>query len=473
MKKLTLGFILMLLVAGYVSCTKTEYITITPEEETPDTSTYTIMMYGCGGGNLDSSMVMNIQEALLAGATDRVNFTGQVKFSERYHEEEVLAGTQRFIVGEAGQTWYEPVEVLDSDLELYDPQNLTDFINWSKQQRPADEYILILWNHGGAWLPSDDYVDDSRAIIFDDMYDYVGLTISDLVKGVKDSNTKFKMIYFDACLMGMIEVLADLIDCTEYSMSASHVTPGLGGDYNSLIYHLNKSTNFEQSMKEYCRETVSHWEPTGITLDLMVVNNSKMEPLLNEIGVLSDYLEDVAKIYASYDEVRDADDANKTNLCEAFEIAVTSCYHYDWAYYEDGTSCYPFFDLLNFVEIIANGNTSTYSARFVDISSRINRAFADAIVCKQLTAPIKHYGFTMGVTIVDKSSWVNDGYDYAYDELVFQQKTGWGDWLKINPVTPIGNPDPETYCDIPEDEEAEEPSLEDDIAYILNLIGME
>ena len=34
----------MLLVASIVSCTKTEYVTITPEAEAPDTSTYTIMM---------------------------------------------------------------------------------------------------------------------------------------------------------------------------------------------------------------------------------------------------------------------------------------------------------------------------------------------------------------------------------------------------------------------------------------------
>ena len=34
----------MLLVASVVSCTKVEYVTVTPEEET-DLSTYTIMMY--------------------------------------------------------------------------------------------------------------------------------------------------------------------------------------------------------------------------------------------------------------------------------------------------------------------------------------------------------------------------------------------------------------------------------------------
>ena len=133
----------MLLVASVVSCTKVEYVTVTPEEET-DLSTYTIMMYGCGGGNLDLAMVTNIREALLAGASDRVKFTGQIKFSSKLQEYEETAGTQRFIVGDTPENWYTPVEVLDTDLKLYDPQNLTDFLNWSKEQCPADEYILLM-----------------------------------------------------------------------------------------------------------------------------------------------------------------------------------------------------------------------------------------------------------------------------------------------------------------------------------------
>lgn len=122
----------MLLVTSLVSCTKTEYVTVLPEEEV-DNSTYTIMIYGCGGGNLDKAMILNIQEALIAGASDRVKFTGQIKFSKRYQVEETLAGAQRFIVGEPGAQWYEPVEVLPSDLPLHQPETLTDFINWSKE----------------------------------------------------------------------------------------------------------------------------------------------------------------------------------------------------------------------------------------------------------------------------------------------------------------------------------------------------
>ncbi|MBQ2364127.1 MAG: hypothetical protein II288_01025 [Alistipes sp.] len=469
MKKSILGLVLLFMVASFTSCTK-EYITVAPTED-PDTSTYTVMMYGCGGRDLDASMVMNIQEALLEGATDRVNFTGQIKFSARYHQVEEFSGTQRFIVGEAGETWYEPVEVLDSNIKLYEPQNLTDFVNWSKQQCPADEYILILWNHGGAWLPSDDYSSDSRAIVYDDMYDMVGLTLDNLVKGVKDSNTKFKMIYFDACLMGMIEVISGLTDCAEYTMAASHVTPGIGGDYNSLIHHLDQSTNFEQSMKEYCRETVSHWEPTKMPLDLMVVNNSKVDALLNEISLLSGYLKDIAKIYANYDKVNDVKDVNKTNLYEAFKNAITSCYHYDWDYEADGSAHYPFYDILDFVELLSNGGTNTYSAKLVDISSRINRAFADVIVCKQLTAPISHKNLTMGITIIDKYQWKKQKYNPAYYGLVFQDETNWGNWLEINPVAPAGNPNPLTYYGNPEMGEEPILSLQEEIDYLLSLIG--
>ena len=144
MNKITLKYVLLFFVTIFASCIDKDYYTMEAPEEPKDESTYTIMMYGCGGGNLDKYMVTNIQEALLAGSSDRVKFTGQIKFSAAFQEYEETAGTQRFIVGDTPENWYTPVKVLDSELALYDPKNLTDFINWSKEQCPADEYILLL-----------------------------------------------------------------------------------------------------------------------------------------------------------------------------------------------------------------------------------------------------------------------------------------------------------------------------------------
>ena len=132
MKNFTLKFALLFIVTIFASCVEKEYITVAGDEKPKDESTYTIMMYGCGGGNLDLPMVTNIREALLAGSTDRVKFTGQVKFSKKFQAYEETAGTQRFIVDSTSENWYTPVEILDTQLKLYDPQKLTDFINWSK-----------------------------------------------------------------------------------------------------------------------------------------------------------------------------------------------------------------------------------------------------------------------------------------------------------------------------------------------------
>jgi hypothetical protein len=80
---------------------------------------------------------------------------------------------------------------------------------------------------------------------------------------------------------------------------------------------------------------------------------------------------------------------------------------------------------------------------------------------------------TMDITIVDSYQWNLYGYEKPYNDLAFNQKTGWGDWLKINTVAPIDNPDPlKVIGATPSDDDASsEPSVELQIEYILDLIG--
>lgn len=460
MRKVAVGWFLVCLSTLFSACIEKEYITIAPEEEPQDQSSYTVMMYGCGGGNLDRSMVLNIQEALLAGSSERVKFTGQVKFSDRFQQTEVLSGTQRFIVGSTPERWYTPVEVLDTELPLYDPENLADFIRWSKEQCPADEYILMLWNHGGAWLPEDD-VPSHRAIIYDDVLDKEGLTLEDLVAGVKASDTHLKMIYFDACLMGMAEVLVGVSECADYALGASHVTPGLGGDYNSLLYHLKHSTNFEQAMAAYCRETVSHWSVSDMPLDLKLVDLREMDHLLSEIKVFAGYLEEAARVSVEYLAAHDGqlllEDSDEFMIAYSLFRAVDSCYHYDSDVDKNGYAAYPYYDLLSLAEVLANKMVHSYTARYVDIASRLNRAFSKTIVCQEVTSLLNGKPVTMGVSIVDATVWRDYKYDTAYPTLAFEKKTNWGKWLSINPFTPVNNPNPNTLVmDDSGDEEGEE-----------------
>ena len=433
MKKITLKFALLLFVALFASCK--EYIYIEKPEEPVDESTYTIMLYGCGGGDLDLAMVTNIREALLSGSTDRVKFTGQIKFSQKFQAYEETAGTQRFIVGSTPENWYTPVEVLPASLKLYDPKTLTDFINWSKEQCPADEYILLLWNHGAAWSPLDDGP-IQNGVVYDDVLGNKGLSLDGLVKGIKDSGTKMKMIYYDACLMGMAEILAELPDVADYVMSASHITPGIGGDYNSLLHHLNNSTDFEQAMKEYAKETMSHWNIQNMPLDLMLVDLSQMDILLQEIKVLSGYLEEMVKTASKV--LTDPNNVTIDEVCvkESLVEALNGCYMY-----EDG---FPFYDLTTFVEILSNC-MSSYTPKMIDISSRLNRAFGQVLVFKELSSIIaSNMQLSMGVNILNSQFWNQYGYGNAYPTLKFHKATNWGNWISANPFMPTGNPNPGT-----------------------------
>lgn len=469
MRNNALKLVLLFVATLFTSCVEKEYITNIEAPEAPkDKSTYTIMFYGCGGGNLDVAMVTNIREALLTGASDRVKFTGQIKFSSKLQEYEETAGTQRFIVGATPENWYTPVEVFDKNLKLYDPQNLTDFINWSKEQCPADEYILLLWNHGGAWMPSDD-VPTNRAVIYDDVLNDEALTLNDLVKGIKDSGTKMKMIYYDACLMGMVEILSGLTECADYALAASHVTPGIGGDFNSLMYHLNNSTNFEQSIKDYCYETVSHWGVLYPPLDLTFVDLSKMDNLLGEVNVLSGYLEEMVQIAAKYNEAPENMTTDEINIYNTLTGALNSCYRY--------SSTHPFFDLRHFTENLVNGAFNSYTPKLVDISGRLNRALTQTLLCKQVNKTVlQDLNLSLGVTIVSDNFWNQYGYETAYPGLKFHQETGWGNWLSINPYDPTGNPNSDNLfgdANTPGDDEEDEHQgelTEEEIALVLEII---
>jgi hypothetical protein len=388
-------------------------------------------------------MVNNIREALLAGSTDRVKFTGQVKFSKVFQDYEETSGTQRFVVGPATDKWYTPVEVLDAELPLYDPQTLTDFINWSKEQCPADEYILILWNHGGGWSPIDDrHNAPTRAVVYDDVLGNRGLTLDDLVTGINNSGTKMKMVYYDACLMGMVEIMSALTESADYVLSASHITPGLGGDYNSLMYYLNNSTNFEEAIKTYCFETVSHWNTQGFPGDLTLVDTSKMDNLLSEISVLSGYLKEMMPAVLKYVQNPESVTADEMAIISTLMKGINNCYMYETMYEQ-----FPFFDLLNFAEILANGITSTYSAKLVDIASRLNRALNEVIVYQKLSNIIANkLDLSLAVTIVDGGIW-GTWYDGVYSRLKFDQVTKWGEWLALNPIVPTGNPNPDTFME--------------------------
>lgn len=373
---------------------------------------YTLMLYGCGGGDLDDFMMLNLHEAVLTGANDKVKMTGQVKFSAEYQDDPKMKGTHRFILqNKDGDEPFDAMETLDASLPLYEPENLADFIRWSKRQCPAKNYILILWNHGNGWYPLSD-APKTRGILADDNVGELMMSLDELVEGVKQSDTHLKMIYYDACLMAMLENFCGLAEVADYALGAAHITPGLGGDYASLIGNLRTASGLEAAMKQYCRELMAHWSVYDSDLDISLTDLSRLNPVTALLRQISD------ELVTSYDDYR-----------EEYDEATCACYRLD--------SSYPFFDLMDYVQNLA---VTSENAKLIGLSSELHRATDAAIVCRETSKALYPQEISWGITLINDSMWKILYADGAYEALAFDKASGWSKWLKINKKLPKGNP---------------------------------
>lgn len=407
-----------LLLAG--GCSEENYYIVKPTTE-PDTDTYTIMLYGTGGGNLDPELLLNLNEAIAEGVNDRVQFTAQVKFSKAWQEEHPsFAGTLRCSLADVADGEIVPAEVLSASLPFYDPQTLADFITWSKASAPADQYILVLWNHGDGWRPKYDRP-KGRAICFDDHLEGMpGMSLDELIEGVKRSDTHFKMVYYDACLMALIENYAALAEVADYALGSSHSTPAIGGDYAALLWNLKQSTDFEAAISTYCDDVVRHWELLYDAYSISLHDLSYMDEVLSATALLSETLREIME--------HDPDSAEyDPEMLEAIDYALFDCYRYN--------DNYPYFDLSHWAEALAINSTGEhYPPRFIRAASNLSRALAQSLVHGSQTSWVEAVNLSLGVTIVGRDQWQSLGYEGVYDALRFDRLTQWGAWMKCSPL---------------------------------------
>lgn len=153
---------------------------------------YTVMLYGCGGGNLDDALAYNLAQVEAYGYTPRVRFTAKVKFSAGVQkgDEENRGGTRLYTLTEDGLT----NDCVDSQgFRLDDPQNIADYIVETTKRLPAKHYILVLWNHGYDFFIFDQPVSTAypekvvtRELVYDDNTGEA-ISIFELEEGLKRS----------------------------------------------------------------------------------------------------------------------------------------------------------------------------------------------------------------------------------------------------------------------------------------------
>ena len=217
--------------------------------QTPAAS-WTVLVYLDGDNNLERDAINDFLEMAFVGSSANVNVIVQFDripgYDSRYGD---WAGTLRFRVTQ-GMT-PEPANALIDlgEANMGDPQTLTGFITWGQRTFPAQRTAVVLWNHGDGWRTASMRKQERKAICFDDTSGRDALDMSELrqalAAAVAAAGRPIDLLAFDACLMAMIEVDAQLQPYVRFRTASEETEPGTGYPFNTILADLQAHPAWE------------------------------------------------------------------------------------------------------------------------------------------------------------------------------------------------------------------------------------
>ncbi len=418
------------------------------------TTAWTVMVYLCADNNLESSgledfneMEKGIADAIAAGNGAIVDNLNVIVLIDRAVDSsdggDTAAPTESggsdwtdtrlYRIKSDTSTSYFGSERLDDggsgaghianlgEKMMDDPATLSWFMGYSKANFPAQNYALILWNHGGGSRSVHRAVRGvrpTREVCWDDASgSWEPLYIDEIQQAVGNhfsSGNKLGVIGFDACLMGMVETAYEYRNLASYMVGSMQSEQGDGWNYTDWISSIGDASLTPNQLAKVWVESYERFiEAGGGSGDgetLAATDLSAMETLKTRIDALA------AALYAE----------NKKTAIEAVRDASVN-------YVGDSPEYTPFFDLYDFCNRLYSDSANGFSANLKNAAQAVIDQLGVAIIrCYGESGNGQSYYFAedsaakRGLSIFfTKSStdWSNQGW-YTTDDHSTESATG-------------------------------------------------
>ena len=196
-------------------------------------SSWTFMVYMSGDNNLEGYALEDFLEMASVGSDDAVNIVVMLDRSTFYDTSfNDWTGAHRGLINfgdlpyDADDPGFPPAYFAwGTDLgevNMGDPDVLSDFVNWATTMYPAENYALTFWDHGGG-LDGVIYDDDDGGIGFGD-----NLTVMEVDEALQAVGVNIDVLRFDACLMAMVEVAYQVRNDADYMVASEDLGWAVG-----------------------------------------------------------------------------------------------------------------------------------------------------------------------------------------------------------------------------------------------------
>jgi hypothetical protein len=235
----------------------------TAKNEKYTTDDWTILVYLDGDNNLEEFAIDDLNEMESVQLPDNINVIVQIDRVDGHdYSNGNWTGTRIYEVKHDTNSKQIGSKLIkdQGELNMGNPQTLTDFINFGTRNYPAKKYMLVMWNHGGGWRDIEEANPENlRGISWDETSNNDYLEMREVESALKSANQKMNVLGFDACLMGMFEVAYQVKDAVkELAIFSQEVEPGDGWDYNAFLNKLK--TNPSADAKELAKYVTSSYQ---------------------------------------------------------------------------------------------------------------------------------------------------------------------------------------------------------------------
>ena len=242
------------------------------------TDSWLVYWYICGS-DLESNggaASLDIQEMLNAKLPDNVKVLIQAGGANEWKNAVIKSGQTNLLLYDK-----DGLHELETkpDANMGAAETLSGFLQYGKENFPADHKIFIFWDHGGG---------SAFGVCFDERTnDSLSLNeIRDAFASVYDNspeNPPFEIVGLDTCLMATYELANDLHGFAKYMVASEEVEPGNGWEYTGMLTALAENPAMSGAgigqaiCDSYYKGCKEYWSEDNVTLS--VIDLSKIPQL--------------------------------------------------------------------------------------------------------------------------------------------------------------------------------------------------
>jgi hypothetical protein len=365
---------------------------------------WTLLVYLNGHNNLDEFGAINIKQMEKVGSTDKVNVV--VQWASM-----AAPKTKRLYItkSDSATVVTSPVVQELDPVDMGDPESLLAFVRWAKANYPARHYFIDIWNHGSGWhnVTAKGGQIHSTDISWDERF-ATHITTKQLGAAIRGSaailGQKVDIYGSDACLMAMGEVAGEMKDSVSVFVGAQETEPSLGWPYDTILEAWNKLPS------------ASPDQVGALTVQEYTKSYSGGENGSEEVTLSAFRMSEWARFESAFQQFStEMRGISAADMAAALRVAgnTQSFYYSDYK------------DLFHFTEGLSAAGFGGVKANTLTVLQNAVRAM---VVANGVT---NNYRNSHGISI-----WLpDDRYDYdryktIYENLAFNQSTGWGQALR-------------------------------------------